>query len=332
MTTKRNTRLRDIAAEAGVDTSVVSRVLSGDTRLSIRPETRQRVLETASRLKYRPNTAARTLKTARTMAIGMVVPDLANVNYATIARGADERAATAGYTLLVASGTASERLPDLHGRIDGLLVGMATTETPRLGDFGGGIPALLVNRREPCGIPSVTVDDAAGARLAVQHLLSLGHRRIAHVAGPQNADTARRRLHGYESALEAAGLDRLPELVAEASFDEAGGHVAATRLLRLEPHPTAIFVANVRAAIGALAAARRLGLRAPEDVSIVGFHDAPFASYLDPPLTTVRMPLAEMGHQAMDNLLAILGGGHVDDVMVATPPELAVRASSGPPA
>jgi LacI family transcriptional regulator len=331
MRTQHNVRLRDVAAAAGVDASVVSRVLSGDARLSVRPETRQRVLETASRLNYRPNAAARTLKTARTMAIGMVVPDLANVNYATIAQGAEERAGTAGYTLLVASGSASERLPSLHGRIDGLLVGMATSETPRLGDFSGGIPALLVNRREPCGIPGVTVDDEAGGHLAVQHLLSLGHRRIAHVAGPQNADTARRRLRGYEGALEAAGLERLPELVAETSFDEAGGHVAATRVLRLEPRPTAIFVANVRAAIGALAAARRLGLRVPEDVSIVGFHDAPFASYLDPPLTTVRMPLAEMGHQAVDNLLALLAGAHVEDVMVATPPELAVRASSAPP-
>jgi LacI family transcriptional regulator len=331
MTRTKSVRLRDVAAAAGVDASVVSRVLSGDTRLSVRPETRQRVLEAATRLNYRPNTAARTLKTARTMAIGMLVPDLANINYATIAQGAEERAATAGYTLLVAGGSASERLPGLHGRIDGLLVGMATSETPRLGDFAGGLPALLVNRREAGGIPSVTVDDEAGARVATSHLLSLGHVRIGHVAGPQNADTARRRLRGYASALETAGIERHSELVAETSFDEAGGHVAATRLLRLEPRPTAIFVANVRAAIGTLAAARRLGLRVPADVSIVGFHDAPFASFLDPPLTTVRMPLSEMGHQAVDNLLVLLAGGRVEDVMVATPPELVVRSSSGPP-
>ena len=109
---------------------------------------------------------------------------------------------------------------------------------------------------------------------------------------------------------------------------EAGGHVAATRLLRLDPRPTALFVANVRAAIGAMAAASRLGLAVPGDLSIVGFHDAPFASYLSPPLTTVRMPLQEMGHQAVANLLALLGGETVDDVMVATPPELVVRSST----
>lgn len=325
-------RLRDVAAAAGVDTSVVSRVLSGDTRLSIRPETRQRVLEAAARLQYRPNTAARTLKTARTMAIGMVVPDLANINYATIAQGAEERAAMAGYTLVLVSGSATERLADLHGRIDGLLVGMATSETPRLGDFGGRLPALLVNRREPCGIPSVTVDDEAGARLATEHLVTLGHRRIGHIAGPQNADTARRRLAGFQAALEAAGIEPDPQLIAETSFDEAGGHLAATRLLRMEPRPTALFVANVRAAIGALAAANHLGLNVPGDISLVGFHDAPFASYLNPPLTTVRMPLREMGQQAVDHLLTLLDGGEVEDAMVATPPELVVRSSTAVPA
>lgn len=327
----RGARLRDVAEAAGVDASVVSRVLSGDARLSIRPETRQRVLEAAARLDYRPNTAARALKTARTMAIGLIVPDLANVNYATIAQGAEEGAATAGYVLLVAHGSASDRLPDLHGRIDGLLIGMATSETPRHGEFGGGVPALLVNRREPCGIPSVTVDDEAGGALAVSYLLSLGHRRIAHVAGPQNADTARRRLRGYTAALESAGVHPEPDWIAETTFDEAGGHVAATRLLRLDPRPTALFVANVRAAIGALAAARRVGLRVPDELSIVGFHDAPFAAYLDPALTTVRMPLEEMGRQAVDSLLALLGGQPVGDTMVATPPELVVRASSAPP-
>jgi len=329
--TRGSARLRDVAAAAGVDASVVSRVLSGDTRLSIRPETRQRVLDAAARLNYRPNTAARTLKTARTMAIGMIVPDLANVNYATIAQGAEEQAATAGYALLVASGSHTDRLGDLHGRIDGLLVGMATSETPQAADFGHGVPAILVNRKEPCGVASVTVDDAAGALLATQYLASLGHVRIGHIAGPQNADTARRRLAGYERGLAAAGIDGGAALVAESSFDETGGNVAATRLLRVEPRPTALFVANVRAAIGAMAAARHLGMRIPEDISIVGFHDAPFTGYLDPPLTTVRLPLVEMGRQAVDHLLALLNGEPVEDAMVGTPPELVVRASAAPP-
>ncbi len=329
--TRRSVRLRDVAAAAGVDASVVSRVLSGDARLSIRPETRQRVLDAVSALEYHPNPAARTLKTRRTMALGMTVPDLANVNYAVIARGAVERAAEAGYTLLVASGSAVERLRDLRGRIDGLLVGMATSETPRAGELGTTIPTLLVNRREACGVPSVTVDDEAGAALATRYLAELGHERIAHVAGPQNADTARRRLAGYRAALAAAGIRARAEWIAETSFDEAGGFEAASALLAARRRPTALFVANVRAALGAIAAVGHAGLRVPQDVSIVGFHDAPFAAYLSPPLTTVRMPLEEMGRQAVESLLDLLAGEQVEDVMVRSAPELVERGSAAAP-
>ena len=324
-------RLRDVAEAAGVDTSTVSRILSGDGGLSVRPETRRRVLDTAARLRYRPNRAARALKTARTMAIGMIVPELTNVAYAAIAHGADERASRAGYALLVATGSVRDRLLALEGRIDGLLVGIATSETLHIGELGGGLPAILVNRRELIDIPSVTVDDEAGAALGTGHLVSIGHRRIAHVAGPQNSDTGRRRLAGYRAALAAGGIEPPPEWIVEAAYDEAGGQLAADRTLRLRPRPTALFVANIRAAIGAVAAARRLDLRVPADVSIVGFHDAPFTTYLDPPLTTVRMPLQEMGSRAVESLLAVIDGETVEDLRVGTPPELVVRASSAPP-
>jgi LacI family transcriptional regulator len=324
-------RLRDVAEAAGVDTSIASRILSGDGGLTVRPDTRRRVLEAASRLAYRPNTAARALKTRKTMAVGMIVPELTNVAYATIAMGADERASRAGYALLVATGSVRDRLDAIDGRIDGLLVGIATSETVRMGDLGGSLPTVLVNRHELLGLPSVTVDDAAGTQLATEHLLSLGHRRIGHVAGPQNSDTGRRRREGYERAMRAAGVDYAPDWIVEASYDEAGGELAANRLLRATPRPTALFVANIRAAIGALAAAKRLGLSVPGDVSLVGFHDAPVAMYLDPELTTVRMPLREMGSAAVESLLALLDGNPVEDVRVATPPELLVRASTAPP-
>jgi LacI family transcriptional regulator len=325
-------RLRDVAEAAGVDVSIASRILSGDGGLTVRPETRRRVLEAASRLSYRPNTAARALKTRKTMAIGMIVPELTNVAYATVALGADERASRAGYALLVATGSVRDRLDAIEGRIDGLLVGIATSETLRIGELGGRLPTVLVNRRELLGIPSVTVDDAAGATLATEHLLSLGHRHVAHVAGPQNSDTGRRRLAGYLAAMQAAGLAPGPDWMVEASYDEAGGELAATRLLRASPRPTALFVANVRAAIGALAAARRLGLSVPRDLSLVGFHDAPFTMYLDPELTTVKMPLREMGSAAVESLLALVEGGSVEDVQVSSPPELVVRGSTAAPA
>jgi LacI family transcriptional regulator len=329
---RRPTRLKDVAEAAGVDASVVSRILSGDRELSVRPETRRRVLETAARLAYRPNQAARTLKTARTMAIGMIVPELSNVAYATIAQAADRQAAKAGYALFVATGSVRDRLAALEGRIDGLLVGVATSETLQPGDLGGRLPTVLVNRREAVGIPSVTVDDEQGAALAVGHLVSLGHERIGHVAGPQNSDTGRRRLDGYRRELRRRSLEFRSDWVAEASYDEAGGQIAAARLLALEPRPTALFVANIRAAIGAMAAARRLSLRLPADLSIVGFHDAPVAAYLAPALTTVRMPLDEMGAQAVESLFGLLDGRSVEDVCLASPPELVVRGSSAAPA
>jgi LacI family transcriptional regulator len=324
-------RLRDVAEAAGVDPSIASRILSGDGALTVRPATRRRVLEAASRLSYRPNTAARALKTRKTMAIGMIVPELQNVAYATIAMGADERASRAGYALLVATGSVRDRLDAIDGRIDGLLVGIATSDTVRIGDLGGPLPTVLVNRHELLGLPSVTVDDEAGCALGTEHLLSLGHRHIGHVAGPQNSDTGRRRQAGYMRALRGAGIEPAPDWMVEASYDEPGGELAASRLLRSSPRPTALFVANIRAAIGALAAARRLGLSVPDDVSLVGFHDAQVAGYLDPPLTTVKMPLREMGSAAVESLLALLDGRPVEDVRVAMPPELVVRASTAPP-
>jgi LacI family transcriptional regulator len=330
--TRKAARLRDVAEAAGVDTSIASRILSGDGGLTVRPDTRRRVLEAASRLSYRPNTSARALKTRKTMAIGMIVPELTNVAYATVAMGADERASRAGYALLVATGAVRDRLDAIDGRIDGLLVGIATSETIRIGDLGGNLPTVLVNRHELLGLPSVTVDDEAGSAVGTEHLLSLGHRHIGHVAGPQNSDTGRRRQAGYIRAMRSAGIQPALDWMVEASYDEGGGELAASRLLRSSPRPTALFVANVRAAIGALAAARRLGLSVPDDVSLVGFHDAPVAMYLDPELTTVKMPLREMGSAAVESLLALLDGRPVEDVRVATPPELVVRGSTAPPA
>jgi LacI family transcriptional regulator len=326
-------RLRDVAEAAGVDPSVVSRVLSGDGRLSIRPETRQRVLDAARRLDYRPNRAAQTLRTARTMAIGMVVPDLANPAFALIAEGAEGCAANAGYALVLIRRAEGERLDDLVGRVDGLLVAAATREANYRSELLGGLPSVLVNRREPGEIPSVVVDDEGGSALAVRHLLSLGHRRIAHVAGPQNADTARRRLAGWRLALAEAGLEAEDSAVVEASaFDEAAADRAAEVLLGGSTRPSAVFAANIRLATGTLAAAHRLGLEVPRDLSIVGFDDHPLAAYLRPPLTTVRMPLVELGAAAVEILLAEIDGDGAQSRLLDTPAELVVRASTAPPA
>lgn len=325
-------RLRDVAELAQVDASVVSRVLSGDQRLSIRAETRKRVLDAVAQLDYRPNRSARSLAMARTLAVGAIVPGFADPNYARVVAGAEDHAHSAGYLLLLCSGSAGTRMEELQGRVDGVLIHPATPDPTRPEDFGR-IPAVLVARREQWGPPVVLVDDRAGAELACRYLATLGHRRIAHLSGNQGIDPGNRRHQGYRDALRAAGLEERPEWVVQTSFDEVGGHLAASEVLGLDPalRPTAIFASNDLIALGALAAIKQAGLRVPEDVSLISFHDVPFVSYLDPPLTTVRMPLVELGRRGMHKLLRLIDGHEVDDEIISEAPELVVRASTGPP-
>jgi LacI family transcriptional regulator len=330
-------RLADVACAAGVGTSTASRVLNGDPSVSIRPETRERIVGAARRLNYRPNAFARGLKLARTMTLGMVIPNLAYPVNSEIIRGAERRAAAAGYVTVVAdaeeflqSGEAYRRLL-LERRVDGLLIASATTSERFLAELARqDLPFVLVNRRVPHVGPSVTVDDAGGMRLAVEHLFGLGHRRIAHVAGPRDADTARRRAAGFRAGLRAAGLRLSPELAVHTTLDEEGGFHAAESLLALRSPPTAITVWSLASAVGALAAAKRAGAAVPERLSIVAFHDAPLAAYLDPPLTTVRMPLAEMAERSVECLLRLIAGEPATSTVIETPPALVVRSSTGP--
>ena len=327
----RRVTMKDVAAEARVDASLVSRLLSGDEALSVRPETEQRVRDAIQRLGYRRNPAARALKTARTMALGMIIPDLRNVIYTEIAYGAEQRASAAGYVLLITGGSAQLRTEILEDRVDGILYGIATSDTVPVLNGPGAPPAMLINRRGPEDGSSVVVDDQAGVTAGTRYLISLGHRWIAHIAGPQNVDTAQRRRRGYVNAMAEAGLDVPPGYIAESSFDEVGGATAAAGLLDLTPRPTAIVAANAVAALGAMAAVRSHGLSVPEDVSVVGLHDIPLAAYMNPALTTVRMPLAELGSRSVDMILSMINGAQPAHVMVATPPELIVRGSVRPP-
>ena len=327
----------DVARAADVGTSTASRVLNGDPSVSIRPETRERILLAARELNYRPNAFARGLKLARTMTLGMVIPNLAYPVNAEIIRGAERRAAAAGYIMVLAdaeeflqTGEAYRRLL-LERRVDGLLIASATTTERFLEELSSrALPFVLVNRRVPRVGPSVTVDDARGMELAVEQLVRLGHRRIAHIAGPRSADTARRRLAGFRAGLLAAGIRPSQEHVVETSLTEEDGFRAMRDLLVLDRCPTAVAIWSLAAAIGALAAAKRQDIRVPEELSIVTFHDAPLAAYLDPPLTAVRMPLAEMAEQSVECLLQMIAGEPVESVVIATPPVLVGRGSTAP--
>lgn len=328
--------LADVAARARVDRSVVSRVLNDDPRLNIRPETRARVVAAIDELGYRPNAIARSLRTRRSEALGLLIPDFSNPIYATVITGAEAAAARNGLVLLMGSLSGTQagagRYAELadEGRVDGLLL----AGTDPTGDLvarleGAGVPWLLVNRRAPGARRCVLLDDERAAAMAVEHLVALGHRRIAHITGPEASDTGARRRAGYLRAMADAGLEAPAALTAASDYTYASGAEAMRRLLAADPRPTAIFVANVAAAIGALAAARGAGVAVPGEVSVLAVHDLPLAEYLEPPLTTVRMPLRELGERAVELLLRTPPAEPVDEI-VDGDIDLVVRGSTGP--
>src|SRR5581483_2839366 len=187
------------------------------------------------------------------------------------------------------------------------------------------MPYVLVGSRPTAGAVCVRADEGAGANLAVDHLVELGHRTIAHLAGPRPLDATRQSIKAHRAALERHGL---AGAVGEFDVTEQGGFQGAETLLAGTSPPTAIVVAGVVQAVGAMAAIRRAGLNVPRDVSLVALQDAPVAEYLDPPLTTVRMPLREVAATAVDQIITLIGGGKAEDVVVPTPPELVIRGSS----
>jgi LacI family transcriptional regulator len=336
------TTVTDVAARAGVAPSVVSRVLNEDSTLRIRPETRERIIRVVEELGYIPNFAGRALRQARTGALGLIVPDVTNPVYADVLRGAEQAASDAGYLILLGSAEGMTEREDAYkrfaneGRIDGVLLQrnnvIDDAVLARLSDTR--VPTVLINSRLD-GMPgSVTLDDAKGASVAVSHLIELGHSKIAHLSGPARVDWAARRNQGYRAALASTGVRARPTWVVEAGYDEEGGHDAMLKLLRGRSRPTAVFVATVRAAFGALAAARAEGLRVPDELSLVAVHDTWTAEHTWPPLTTVKMPLFEMGRLATTSLIArISGDAEPTDLVVRQPlPILVRRESTAPPA
>jgi DNA-binding LacI/PurR family transcriptional regulator len=321
--------LVDVARVARVDPSVVSRVINRDARLVIKDETRERVLTAIRELNYHPNAAARSLRTAQSGAFGLLIPDFANPIYAEIIKGAEQAANEEEALLLV--GTADPSRPDRYaemlasGRVEGLLLAAELPTEAIAAITAAGRPVVSVNQRIEGVDRAILADDERAARIAVTHLIELGHTSIAHIRGPVGSSTAGRRLQGYRGALRNAGLAVGP--IVGSGYRSEHGSAAMTELLALEPRPTAVLVANVAAAVAALAVARHASVRVPEDLSVVAIHDIPLAANLSPALTTVRMPLAEMGRTG---LLAVAEDGASGITVVAEPTELIVRESTGP--
>ncbi|MGI8715983.1 MAG: LacI family DNA-binding transcriptional regulator [Solirubrobacteraceae bacterium] len=328
----RQVTLYDVAREAGVHFTTVSRTLNASADLNIRPQTRERILAAAERLKYRPNALGRGLRLSSTHTLGLLVPSLRNPVYAAVVRGAFSRAWERGYVVVLSEDSeggratpAYERLVS-EGRIDGLLVATARRGDPAAEQWSRApVPAVFVNRRHRGG-HNVSMREEEAARLAADHLLARGHTRLAHIAGPENLDTAARRVHGFRAAVHNGG-HRAP--IVPVPFDEPGGYRAMAELLRRKRPPTGVFVSNINQALGALAAAKRLGVAVPDQMSLITYDDDALAEYLDPPLTAVRMPMDELGATAVDVLLDRISGDDTRaDVVLDTAPLLVERSST----
>jgi LacI family transcriptional regulator len=331
--------LRDVARLAQVHPGTVSRALNEETRALVNPETARRVIEAAQALGYQANPIARGLKTNRSYTVGVLIPDLMNPLFPPIVRGIQDGLEQAGYTPLLANtdNDPEREAMDLRAmrarQVDGFITATARRDHGVLqGIMDAGVPVVLVNRRmDDAALPSVTSDDRAGIALAVEHLVGLGHTRIAHLGGSQALSTGRARALGFRDALARAGLDvDAPVLTGEA-FTSHEGERLCRELLEQGPAPTAIVAGNDLMALGCIDVLRDAGLECPGDVSLVGYNDMPFADRFVPPLTTVRVPHYEIGAAAAALMLETLTAPGGEPRQVQLPAELVVRSSTAPP-
>ncbi len=304
--------LKELAARARVHPSTISRVANHDPSLRIAPATRARIEALLRETEYRPNGIARGLKLRQTFVLAVVIPDVTNPFFAALFRGVEDGASPRGYNVLLCNTDGSperqrSHLQSLHARrVDGVLLASTFLNDPTVRWLRSQrMPYVLVNRFSDEGQdPFVGSDDVLGARLATQHLVELGHRRIGHLAGKATVSTGVLRRRGE------------------------GGAQAAERLLSLPDPPTALFAVTDMTAVGAFGAARRMGLRIPDDLAIVGYNDIPLASRLVPGLTTVHVPIHEFGSAAARLLLEQIETGVQSRRRLVFNPELVVRGST----
>lgn len=324
--------MRQVAREAGVSIATVSRVFNGGP---VGRATRERIQRVARELRYVPNRAAQSLNTARTYTLGVILPDLYGAFFSELLRHLDAAAREGGYHLLVSgshSGAAEleAALQAMSGRVDGLVLMSAHVDDDVLEtNLPATIPVLLLGSHDAGDEhASLRVDNEGGAQAVVRHLLGLGYRRIAHItSAPWNRDAAER-LSGYRSAMAEAGLPT-EGLVFEGDFTEASGYRIGETIASSGSIPDALFAANDSMAIGAMSAFHDAGLDVPRQIAVAGFDDIPMARFLQPALTSVRVPLDAIGEQAVHALLATITEAETPVSPRLFAPELVVRASCG---
>jgi LacI family transcriptional regulator len=328
--------IKDVAREAKVSVATVSRALNGLS--SVTDKTRERVEKIAEGMHFMPSNAARSLISRRTQTIGALLPDLHGEFFSELIRGIDLAARAHKLHLLLSSihGDATElaaAMKSLHGRVDGLLVMSPHADAEFLAsNLLRNVPVVLMNSRvKGGGLPSFSVDNYGGALAMMRHLVARGHNRIALIAGPEHNYEAQERLRGYRDAM-AQLVPAAEELILQGDFSEDSGWRTGNQILALAARPSAVFAANDMMAIGCLFALNEAGVQVPQEIALVGYDDIPMARFVSPPLTTVRVRIAELGSMALERLA--MGIAHPERVLAAQQTlrcELVLRSSSGRP-
>lgn len=328
--------VRDVARRAGVSVATAARAL-GDYGY-VRETTRERVRRAARALDYHPNVIARSMIKGRTHTLAVIVSDNANPFFAAAVRGIEDTVLPHGYGLMLCNADEDADKEAMYlrvireRRVDGLILSPSGEATPLLSTMvRGGFPVVLIDRLlDELAADAVVVDNRAGVRAAVEHLLRLGHRRIGMIAGPARLYTGRERLDAFLATLRRAGAAVDRRLVLEGDFKARSAYELVRAFLRMRRRPTALFVANNLMTIGALLGLKEAGVRIPQDMAVVGFDDMEWAPILTPPLTAVAQPGYALGAKAAELLIERLaGGGSPAPRTVVLQPRLVIRQSCG---
>jgi LacI family transcriptional regulator len=330
--TRTGITIRDVAKEAGVSVSTVSRVLNDKD--DVAPETYKKVQGVIQEMGYTSSLAARSMRSHRTNVIGLIVPDVADSFSIQVMKGVNQAIFELGYDLIIyTSGSikkrsAAERERHFVSLLNGSITDGVIIVTPAATSFSTAAPVITIDPNNECPeCPTVIATNHAGAMAAIEYLIGLGHCRIGFISGRPDLQSAQRRLQGYQDALHQAGIPLDPELIAAGDFSLETGRLCARKLLSLSDRPTAIFAANDQSAIGTIEAAYEMGLRVPDDLSVVGFDNIPEAAYVNPALTTVDQFIGKMGYVATETLIGLIQGKPLDGDLYTMPTQLVARDS-----
>ncbi|HEX5056205.1 MAG TPA: LacI family DNA-binding transcriptional regulator [Gammaproteobacteria bacterium] len=325
--------IREVARIAGVSVATVSRALSNPEKVS--RESIKKVQAAIEKVQYRPNMLARNFRSTRAWSIVVLVPDITNPFFSLVIRGIEDQAQQKGYAVLLgdtrdSASREQEYIKLVETRLSDGVIQLRPYSAGMLTKKQEGIAYVSACGCESTPGPSVRIDNAGAARMMVDHLLSLGHRRIGVISGLKENPHTQDRLSGYKQSLAAAGIAFREELIAEGDFTMWSGQNAALHFCKMNPRPTAIFCMNDEMAFGAIQSLKAQGIDVPLDISVTGFDDIPYARHWDPPLTTIAQPAKEIGQAAFDALLKLVEGETLGQRENILPYEFVMRKSTAP--